>query len=160
MRSHICSNWIMAINIPFYFFLSGWVSDQRSSCPHSLNHTTSCCTAPGPTLMSSFSFFEEKKKGGKKLNRNSLSVIHVHSSPSRIPAFLPHNETVIHLHCERVRPGTSAACEGDETKTGPWETRPRSALSVKKWFFKHATIKKKKRHIILFSLPTLHVCWC
>lgn len=129
MRSHICSNWIMAINIPFFFFLSGCVSDQRSSCPHSLNHTTSCCTAPGPTLMSSFSFFEEKKKGGggNLIATVSQSSMSIHHRVAFLLFFLIMKPLSIYT-VKRVRPGTSAACEGDETKKRDHERRGRGQL--------------------------------
>lgn len=106
--------------------------------------------------MSSFSFFEEKKKErGKKywIATVSQSSVSIHHWVAFLLFFLIMKPLSIYT-AKRVRPGTSAACERDETKTGPWGTRPRSAWSVEKWFFKHATIIKKRE--ILFGFHYQH----
>lgn len=54
---------------------------------------------------------------GRNRQKNSLSLpLHVHLSSDHIPARLPHNGEVLLPHNEDTRLGTSAVCEGAETK--------------------------------------------
>lgn len=102
-------------------------SDQSVTHPYSIKCTTTC--GSGAHKHELISLKGERRKD--KSNSPSLHI-HVHLSSDHIPSPLPHNETVIHPHNEESRPGTSAACEGDETKMGSWESRSRSA-SASEW---------------------------
>lgn len=154
MRSHICSNWIMAINFLF-FFLSLWLCVWPEIIVPSFiksHHIMLHCTGAHTDELIFLLWGNEKRMA--TVFQPSMYIHHW----AAFLLFVLIMKPISIYTVKRVRPGTSAACEGNETNRGPWETRPRSALSVKKLFFKLAMTKK--RDIILFSLPTLHVSRC
>lgn len=139
-------------------------SDQRVTHPYSLKPTTTC----GSRAHKHELIFPSGEQGmGRKRESNSpsLSVIHVHLSSDHIPAPLPHNETVIPPHNEESGLGTSAACEGDETKIGPWESR---SGSPSEWGNSFQSVREGKdtgcemkfKQISSYLALTAHMCTC
>lgn len=113
MRLRICIDLITTVNI-LVFFLSGCMSDQRLVCPHSLNHTTSCGSgAHNDELI--FLLGKEKKKRIAIVFQSSMSIYH---RDAFLLLFLIMKLLSI-CTMKRAWLGTSALCEGDETKMGP-----------------------------------------
>lgn len=115
------------------------MSDQRLVCPHSLNHTTSCGSgAHNDELI--FLLGKEKKKRIVIVFQSSMSIYH---QDAFLLLFLIMKLLSI-CTMKRAWLGTSALCEGDETKMGPWESLLWSASDWRNSFPTFHSIRERK----------------
>lgn len=114
------------------------MSDHRLVCPHSLNHTISC--GSGAHNDELIFLGKEKKKRIAIVFQSSVSIYH---RDAFLLLFLIMKLLSI-CTMKRAWLRTSALCEGDETKMGPWESPPRSAADWRNSFQTFYNIREGK----------------